>query len=167
MICPQRPAFKGFLELFVLAECNRAPTSGKQAMAALKSITRGKWTPGPGAIYPLLAKLEKKGFLKPVLADGGGRREILYSLTASGRRFLAEKKKKFCEEVTRLMSAAWPLMMRIMHNADEESMAEIEEHFKTMERFKNTLFSMPRAKRKVLLNRFSKSVDSLAKEMQQ
>ncbi len=49
----------------------------------------------PGTIYPLLARMERNGWLRSVSAGGKSRRN--YRITSAGRRLLAELREQIAE----------------------------------------------------------------------
>jgi DNA-binding PadR family transcriptional regulator len=73
-----------YLLLFLLAQ---APFTGYDIRHMFQSSPVGRFSDSPGAIYPALARLEKRGWATS-RAEEGGRRRRLYSATAAGRRAL-------------------------------------------------------------------------------
>lgn len=80
---------KGSLELAVLSLLRREEMNGYQIVRELNSTERGILGVGEGSIYPLLLRLETKGFLKGRWTKSKGmRRKHVYHLTGKGRRTL-------------------------------------------------------------------------------
>lgn len=82
---------KGFLRYQVLKLLNEKPMSGSELMSEIEKQTEGHWKPSPGSIYPLLAWLQDKGYIKE--ADGQEAGVKRYSLTDEGKDFLQEHVK--------------------------------------------------------------------------
>jgi len=82
---------KGFLRYHVLKLLNEKPMSGSEIMGEIEKKTNGHWKPSPGSIYPLLAWLQDKGYIKEVAEQEAGIKR--YTLTEQGKTFLAEHDK--------------------------------------------------------------------------
>ncbi|MGC8851059.1 MAG: helix-turn-helix transcriptional regulator [Candidatus Micrarchaeia archaeon] len=158
VVCGHKQSFRGLLELFILGECNRGPCSGRAVMDAVARLTEGKWKPSPGAVYPVLSKLERNGFVKPVLSGGRGRREIMYETTAKGKKALVGAKADFGNGLARMIAIAWPVMARVMHEMDEEEIAFMSAHFNRINKAATVLLSLPRKKRREALERLSEKI---------
>lgn len=74
----------GMYALSVMAR--EGPTHGYQLAQRIAERTQGSWQPGPGAIYPALARLTERGFAS---ARRIGTRRT-YTATPAGRRFLTQ-----------------------------------------------------------------------------
>ena len=105
---------KGYAEMFILSETADKPSSGKEMMDEIMSMTEGMWCPSPGATYPVLRKMEKEGLIKSTLAHHEGRREILYSATVEGRKTLEAHRKHMAEKSEKMFRLMMPLMLRIL-----------------------------------------------------
>ena len=66
-------------------------------MDLLGRRTNGQWVSNPGAIYPLLALLEREGFIKGEWEDPDKRTVRVYTITPSGH-----------DEVTRIKTIVSP-----------------------------------------------------------
>jgi len=82
---------KGFLRYQVLRLLNEKPMSGSEIMNEIEKQTNGRWKPSPGSIYPLLAWLQDKGFIKEAGEQEAGIKR--YILTEQGKTFLEEHDK--------------------------------------------------------------------------
>lgn len=82
---------KGFLRFHVLRLLKEKPMSGSEIMDAIEKETHGFWRPSPGSIYPLLAWLQDKGYIKEVPGEEGGIRR--YTITEQGLKLLEEQAK--------------------------------------------------------------------------
>lgn len=79
----------GLLPLYVLHLIAQQPRYGNEIMDLLATRTNGQWVANPGAIYPLLALLEREGFVTGEWADPERRTVRVYTITASGREEVA------------------------------------------------------------------------------
>jgi len=79
---------KGFLRYHVLKLLNEKPMSGSELMSEIEKQTNGHWKPSPGSIYPLLAWLQDKGYIKETTEQEPGIKR--YTLTQQGKAFLEE-----------------------------------------------------------------------------
>ncbi len=75
---------KGDFKLLVLRVLKDKPMHGYEIMRVLEQRFHGLYRPSPGAIYPNLASLERKGFVKGQTLEG----RKAYSLTKSGKAYL-------------------------------------------------------------------------------
>jgi len=82
---------KGFLRYQVLKLLNEKPMSGSEIMTEIEKQTNGYWKPSPGSIYPLLAWLQDKGYVKEATEQEAGTKR--YTLTEQGKTFLEEHVK--------------------------------------------------------------------------
>ena len=83
---------KGFLRYQLLKMLNEKAMSGSEIMSELEKQTNGHWKPSPGSIYPLLAWLQDKGYIKEAAEQEPGIRR--YTLTEQGKRFLGQEAKR-------------------------------------------------------------------------
>jgi len=142
---------KGLLELFILCEAEK-PVSGKKITERIVSLTSGKWKPSPGAIYPLLRKIEDEGLIKPELSEGEGRREITYLITAHGRKHLAEGRRRVMQRGD--MGALFiPLITKILYNFDDTEIDELSKQFEKLNKFRQEFIKFPEKKRKESFNK--------------
>jgi len=79
---------KGFLRYQVLKLLSEKPMSGSELMTEIEKQTDGRWKPSPGSIYPLLAWLQDKGYIKEAAEHEPGIKR--YELTEQGKTFLQE-----------------------------------------------------------------------------
>lgn len=89
---------KGFIRYHVLEMLNERPRSGSEIMIEIENHTGGFWKPSPGSIYPLLARLQEKGYINELSAEDGLKR---YELTKNGKMLFDEQDKirrKFRQE---------------------------------------------------------------------
>lgn len=65
--------------------------SGTEIVAIIERETSGKWKPSPGSIYPLLARLQDKGYSTESFSLEDGMKR--YVLTEKGKQFFEEQVK--------------------------------------------------------------------------
>ena len=82
---------KGFLRSRLLKMLDEKPMSGSEIMSEIEKQTNGDWKPSPGSIYPLLAWLQDKGYIKQAPEQELGTKR--YVLTDQGKTFLEEQVK--------------------------------------------------------------------------
>ncbi len=70
----------------VLWLISRKPKSGYEIISEVEKFTGH--TLGPGVIYPLLSKLERKGYIVGDWVEKGKRRIKYYSITNEGKEIL-------------------------------------------------------------------------------
>jgi len=91
--------------------------SGSEIMDEIERETHGFWKPSPGSIYPLLAWLQDKGYIKEVPSGEVGVKR--YTITEQGLKLL-EERAKIEEKMRRIIFFAprfmWfiPSMRRIV-----------------------------------------------------
>ena len=77
-------------------------------MKEIEIKTEGAWRPGPGAVYPVLRKLVKQGYITVQKKARGGPPHVLYEITPSGLENIANAKKMMKSSTER-----WNLMGRL------------------------------------------------------
>ncbi len=89
-----RDLFTGLIRIHVLAHAVHEPVFG---LAMMEELNRHGYRIGPGTLYPLLHGMERGGLLKSRARTVEGRRRRMYTITASGRRALANARIKVDE----------------------------------------------------------------------
>lgn len=80
---------KGHIRLAVLTLLNKQSLHGYRIMKEIENKTLGFWKPTAGGVYPILKKLEGKGYIKGAwITQGKGRKRKLYHITKEGKRVL-------------------------------------------------------------------------------
>jgi PadR family transcriptional regulator PadR len=82
---------KGHLDSLILGVLANEPLHGYAIIEELKRRSGGALALPEGTVYPALHRLERGGLLKSAWSDEGRRRRV-YSLTARGRRELADRR---------------------------------------------------------------------------
>ena len=87
------PLLQGTLELIVLQLLRAEPTNGYDLSLRIQAVSRDVLQVNAGSLYPALYRLEGRGLIKAEWQDTPkGRRAKVYSLTAAGRKQLAEQR---------------------------------------------------------------------------
>src|SRR5215469_3828790 len=87
---PHRFFGRGDLKFALLELLQERPMHGYEMMKALEEKSGGFYAPSPGSIYPTLQMLEDRGLVSVQEVEG----KKVYSITDSGRAFLAEQQKE-------------------------------------------------------------------------
>ena len=83
---------KGHLDMIVLAALSSGPAHGYAAIQEIRRRSGGAFELPEGTVYPVLHRLEKTGLLSSRWTESeSGRQRRTYSLTARGRRALADQ----------------------------------------------------------------------------
>jgi transcriptional regulator len=97
---------KGSAELLILSLLDARPRHGYDLARLIETRSRGRLKFHLDSLYPLLYRLEERGWLKGSwLEKPGERRRRFYKVTAEGRRVLAQQRKTwaaFVEAVGRV-----------------------------------------------------------------
>lgn len=94
--------YAGLIRLHVLHHAAAEPVYGVWIM---EELNRHGYRLSPGTLYPLLHGLERKGYLRSRHKREGKRVRRLYSITATGRKALADAKEKVHELFGELFEA--------------------------------------------------------------
>jgi len=97
---------KGSAELLILSLVEARPRHGYEISKLIESRSDGTLKFNIASLYPLLYRLEKRGWLKGRWVEKSGeRRRRYYRLTAEGRKMLAAQRntwKEFVEAINRI-----------------------------------------------------------------
>jgi transcriptional regulator len=87
------PLLQGTLDLIVLQLLAGEPTNGYDLGQRIEAATHDVLQVNAGSLYPALYRLEERGLIRARWKlSSTGRRAKVYSLTASGRKQLAEQR---------------------------------------------------------------------------
>ena len=87
------PLLQGTLDLIVMQLLRSEPTNGYDLSLRIQAISRDVLQVNAGSLYPALYRLEERGLVRAEWEETpSGRRAKVYSLTASGRKHLAEQR---------------------------------------------------------------------------
>lgn len=85
---------KGSAELLILSIVEARPRHGYDIARLIEQRSRGELTFHAASLYPLLYRLEQRGWLVGRWTERDGeRRRRLYRLTAEGRKVLARQRR--------------------------------------------------------------------------
>ena len=92
----QSSLLQGTLDLIVLQLLRAEPTNGYDLTLRIQAISQDVLSVNAGSLYPALYRLEAKGLISAEWAEtDAGRKAKVYSLTASGRKALAEQRESW------------------------------------------------------------------------
>ena len=94
---------RAFLKYIVLKIIKEKPTHGYDIIKTVELRSNGRWTPSAGSIYPILEKLESKGFIQ---SEGIERRKV-YTITPKGVKGLdrmTQEKLELLNEMSRIVN---------------------------------------------------------------
>ena len=87
---------KGTTETLVLTILAEAPSHGYELLERLRRRSEGVFELGEGTLYPLLYKLEAKGWVAGRWETSSGqRRRRVYRITPRGKRQLAQRTEQW------------------------------------------------------------------------
>lgn len=90
------PLLQGTLDLIVLQLLRAEPTNGYDLSLRIQAISSDVLQVNAGSLYPALYRLEERGLIKAEWRETAkGRRAKVYSLTAAGRKQLAEQRESW------------------------------------------------------------------------
>jgi DNA-binding PadR family transcriptional regulator len=98
---------RGLLHFYALLSIARKPMRGYDLIKEIEVKTEGAWRPGPGAVYPVLRKLVKQGYITAQKAKGGPP-HVLYAIAPLGLENIANAKKMMKSSTER-----WSLMRQL------------------------------------------------------
>lgn len=85
---------KGSAELLILSLLDARPRHGYELSKLIEARSGGHLVFHIDSLYPLLYRLEERGWIKGMWVEKAGeRRRRCYKMTAEGRRVLAQQKK--------------------------------------------------------------------------
>jgi transcriptional regulator len=93
---PNASFLSGTLDLIVLQLLQAEPTNGYDLTLRIQAISDDVLNVNAGSLYPALYRLEQRGLLDAAWdRSDSGRRTKVYSVTAAGRRHLAEQRESW------------------------------------------------------------------------
>jgi transcriptional regulator len=96
---------KGSAELLILSLVGTRPRHGYELSKLIESRSRGALRFNVASLYPLLYRLEERGWLKGRWVEKPGqRRRRFYSLTAEGHRVLEQQRETWQKFVNAIAS---------------------------------------------------------------
>jgi PadR family transcriptional regulator, regulatory protein PadR len=91
---------KGSAELLILSLLEARPRHGYEVSQVIETRSEGSLRFNIASLYPLLYRLEKRGWIQGTWVEKTGqRRRRYYRLTAAGRRMLKQQRSTWLEFV--------------------------------------------------------------------
>ncbi|MGD0426948.1 MAG: PadR family transcriptional regulator [Candidatus Acidiferrales bacterium] len=101
---------KGNAELMILALLEHQARHGYEIGKLIAERSEGVVRFHVASLYPLLYRLERRGWVRGEWETAGGRRRRFYRLTASGRKTLADQRvrwRSFSRAVNRIVEVRY------------------------------------------------------------
>jgi transcriptional regulator len=95
---PTKPAslLQGTLDLIVLQLLRAEPTNGYELAQRIQTVSRDVLSINAGSLYPALYRLEARDLIRASWEESKtGRQVKVYSVTAAGKRALAEQRDEW------------------------------------------------------------------------
>jgi transcriptional regulator len=109
LLSPSRELKKGSAELLILSAVEARPRHGYDIARVIETRSGGAVTFHAASLYPLLYRLEQRGWISGRWTEKAGeRRRRLYRLTREGRKVLAEQRglwRAFVKAMDRVVGA--------------------------------------------------------------
>lgn len=86
--------YAGLIRLHILFHAAEEPVFG---LGIIEELKRHGYQLSPGTLYPMLHRLESKGYLRSHVKQAGRRGRRVYRITPAGRRALKDAKVKVRE----------------------------------------------------------------------
>jgi transcriptional regulator len=100
---------KGSADLLILSLLEHRPRHGYELSKLIESRSKGAVRFNVASLYPLLYRLEKRGFIQGRWVEKAGqRRRRFYRVTAEGKRVLGARRRSFAafvDAVQRIVEA--------------------------------------------------------------
>jgi len=93
--------------------------SGVEIVEVIEKETSGRWKPSSGSVYPLLAKLNERGYTIEQPSEENGIKR--YAITAKGKKFF-EKQVSFGQKLLNKLEFLVPLLIagfQFYHNDEK------------------------------------------------
>lgn len=101
MAAPKSDILQGTLTLLVLKTLSRGPAHGYAITHHIQNVSRELLRVEEGSLYPALHRMEQEGWLQSEWAiSENKRRARVYSLTAAGRKKLADEQENWTRLTT-------------------------------------------------------------------
>jgi transcriptional regulator len=92
---------QGTLDLLILRTLELKPLHGVGIADRIEQVTDGVFVIGPGSLFPALHRLAERGWIEGKWGElDSGRRAKSYTLTAAGRKQLAQEKQNWRTVIT-------------------------------------------------------------------
>ncbi|AHY47124.1 putative transcriptional regulators [Rubrobacter radiotolerans] len=91
--------------VLILHLVSQGPEYGNSIIRKMKEMSGGVMVVSPNTVYPLLRRLEEKGYLTAKWEDPDTRTRRFYTITPEGEEKYAEMKARFEEHLLRVRQA--------------------------------------------------------------
>lgn len=95
-----REIFLGFIRVHILYHASQSPIFG---LDMIRELDEHGYRVSPGTMYPILARLEKEGFLLSEKVNVDGKIRKYYTITESGKAVLNEARVKVRELASEIL----------------------------------------------------------------
>ncbi|MFA5363853.1 MAG: PadR family transcriptional regulator [Candidatus Bathyarchaeia archaeon] len=148
---------RGLLRFLVLNMLVKKPMSGAEIVEVIEEETGGRWKPSSGSVYPLLARLQEKGFTTEQPSDETGMKR--YTLTDKGK-VLFEKQISFGQTLMDKLEFLVPMLIGGFQFApnDEKILSGVKEPAK---RVVMALLELRAVKQSRLTEQHSKQIEEI------
>lgn len=106
---PTNGLIPGTLEMLILRILALQPLHGFGIQQRIEQVSGGVFVVNPGSLLPALRRIERSGWARSAWSEtASGRRAKYYSLTAAGRRRLAQEQREWAEQtaaIARILEA--------------------------------------------------------------
>lgn len=96
---------RNIFPVLILHMVSKRPEYGNSIIRGMNEMTGGVMVVSPNTVYPLLRRLEEKGYLTAEWEDPDTRTRRFYTITPEGRRRYREMKAVFEEHLLRMKGA--------------------------------------------------------------
>ena len=96
---------KSVFPLLILHMVRKRPEYGNSIIRGIKEAMSGVMSVSPNAVYPLLRRLEEKGYVTGEWEDPDTRSRRFYTITPLGEEKYAEIRERFEEHLLRVQEA--------------------------------------------------------------
>jgi DNA-binding PadR family transcriptional regulator len=164
---------RGLLQFLVLKLLAEKAMSGAEIVEEIEQETRGFWKPSPGSIYPLLARLQDKGYTNESPIGKSGMKH--YILTDEGKTFFKKQVKLGQKFLTKLEHLV-PILIGGFHfNTNHEHMRVVGESAKRLTKIfidarttiKDNLTKQDAEKIAKILNDCAKQLEKIAQRIKE
>jgi DNA-binding PadR family transcriptional regulator len=91
---------RGMLPFALMRLIEERPRHGSELIRSISDMTGGAWTPSPGAVYPVLRKLEQEEHIAGEWERTQSAPKRIYQLTDKGRRALPDLRHRLVAQLT-------------------------------------------------------------------
>jgi len=120
---------RGLLQFLVLKLLAENAMSGVEIVEKIEQETRGFWKPSSGSLYPLLAKLQERGYTRESPTGESGMKR--YILTDEGEAFF-KKQVKLGQKFLKKLEYLAPILIGGFHFETNEYMSVVRESAKKL-----------------------------------